>query len=85
MDKANTFSFSIVDKNGKAVENAKVRLMISRPETNEYNQEFLLEKAADGRYSFEGIKADKPGRWQILTRISIDGIEAYNRHEVFAN
>lgn len=85
MNQNNSVTFSILDKNGKAIENAKVRLVISRPETNTNNQEFLLDKATNGKYTFEGIKVEKPGRWQILTRISIDGVEGYNKHEVFAN
>jgi hypothetical protein len=80
----NKVELSIKDKNGNPINDAKVRLVISRPETNANNQEFLLQSAQDGLYVFEGIKADKPGRWQVLTRISIDGVEGYNKHEVFA-
>ncbi|MBE0491226.1 MAG: FixH family protein [Sulfurospirillum sp.] len=85
MNQENSVIFSIIDKSGKVVENAKIRLMISRPETNKFNQEFTLEKATNGKYSVNGIQAIKPGRWQVLTRISLDGIEAFNKYEVFAN
>jgi hypothetical protein len=80
----NKIEFAITDKDGNAINDAKVRLVISRPETNANNQEFLLQSGQNGIYAFDGIKADKPGRWQVLTRISIDGVEGYNKHEVFA-
>ncbi len=84
MNEDNKVELKITDKTGNPINNAKVQLMISRPETNANNQEFLLDKGVEGKYVFEGIKANKPGRWQILTRISIDGVEGYNKHEVYA-
>jgi len=58
--------------------------MISRPDTNKYNQKFTLKSTTDGKYIFKGIKIHNPGRWQVLTRISINGMEGYNKHEVYA-
>lgn len=85
MGSNNKVEFSIKDKNNNTLtDEAKVRLVISRPETNKYNQEFIVENGKDGKYSFEGINFEKPGRWQVLTRISIKGMEGYNKYEVIA-
>ncbi len=86
MGSNNKVEFYIKDKNSKNMtDEAKVRLVISRPETNKYNQEFIVENGKDGKYSFEGINFEKPGRWQVLTRISINGMEGYNKYEVYAS
>ena len=86
MNEDNKFVMSIKDKHtDKLVKNAEIRLVISRPDTNEFNQEFLLNNTQDGNYLFEGIQAIKPGRWQILTKIKIDDKSSYNRYEVYAS
>ncbi|DAB31851.1 MAG: hypothetical protein PWQ42_585 [Sulfurospirillum sp.] len=86
MNQPNSFSMSIQDLNKNTlVENAEVKLVISRPETNEFNQEFILKNPKNGVFEFHDIKINKPGRWQILTLVTINGLQAYNKHEVFAN
>lgn len=81
----NTLQILITDASDTPVNNAKIKLLISRPETNKYNQEIQLDDAKDGIYTVDGIKVSKPGRWQILTRVSIEQYEGYNKNEVFAN
>lgn len=81
----NKILLSIKDKNSNVLINdARVRLVISRPDTNKFNQEFILENGVNGQYVFQGIKSQKPGRWQVLTRISINDFEGYDKYEVYA-
>jgi len=80
-----TFSFQIIDKNSnKAVSDAQISLLLTRPETNEFNQEYTLKSAQNGVFSVSGITVDKPGRWQILTKINIDDKSSFNKYEVYA-
>jgi len=84
--KPNTFKMSIRDiKNNNFVKNAEIKLVLSRPDTNEFNQEFDLKSALNGVFTVEDIKVDKPGRWQILTKIKIDDKSSYNKYEVYAS
>ena len=86
MGKTNSFEMSIKNiKNDSIVQNAEIRLVISRPDTNEFNQEFKLKSAKNGVFVFDGIKAEKPGRWQVLTKINIDDKSSFNRYEVYAS
>lgn len=83
---ANTFVMRIKDLAKNAyVDNAKIKLVISRPDTNEFNQEYDLTSAQDGAFVVNGIKVNKPGRWQILTRINVGDKSSYYKYEVFAN
>lgn len=82
----NSFEFSILDKNANTnVSEAQITLMVTRPETNEFNQEFILDKASSGVFKVDGIMADKPGRWQILTKVKIGDKSSFNRYEVYAS
>ncbi len=82
----NSFKMSIKNiKDQSLVENAKIKLVISRPDTNDFNQEFIMKSAKNGVFIFDGIKAKLPGRWQILTKINIGDKSSFNRYEVYAS
>lgn len=81
----NSFELSIKNKkDGSLLENAEIQLMVTRPETNEFNQKILAKQAKNGTFLFEGIQINKPGRWQILTKININGKSGFNKYEVYA-
>ena len=86
MGESNSFKMSIKNiKDQSIVQNAQIKLVISRPDTNEFNQEFALKNATDGVFIFDGIEAVKPGRWQVLTKIKIGDKSSFNRYEVYAS
>ena len=86
LGQANNFAFQIIDKNSnKAVSDAQITLMITRPDSNDFNQEYTLKSAQDGVFRVSGITVDKPGRWQILTKVNIDNKSSFNRYEVYAS
>lgn len=81
----NSFELSIKNKkDGSFIKNADIKLMVTRPETNEFNQEISTKQAKNGTFVFEGIEVTKPGRWQILTKIHINGKSGFNKYEVYA-
>ena len=84
--KSNSFQMSIKDKNNQnMINNAEIKLVVSRPDSNDYNQEFIIKNATNGVFAFKGIKIEKPGRWQILTKINIGAKSSFNRYEVYAS
>lgn len=86
MGKSNSFQMSVKDKNSQNIINdAEIKLVVSRPDSNDYNQEFIIKNATNGIFTFEDIKIEKPGRWQILTKIKIDDKSSFNRYEVYAS
>lgn len=81
----NSFEMSIKNLNTKEfVKDAKITLMITRPDTNNYNQEFVLESSKDGVFKVDNIKVELPGRWQILTKIKVGDYSSFNKYEVYA-
>ena len=82
---SNNFELSIKNKkDGTLLKNADIKLMVTRPETNKFNQEIIVKQAKNGIFIFEGIEVTKPGRWQILTKIHIDDKSGFNEYEVYA-
>ena len=63
--------YKIFDKEGKAVNNAKIEFVITRPNTQKYDQKFISENSGNGIYSVDKISLPKEGRWDIMAKIDI--------------
>jgi nitrogen fixation protein FixH len=86
MGESNSFKMSIKNiKDQSIVQDAQITLLISRPDSNDHNQEFTLKNAKNGVFIFDGIKAELPGRWQVLTKINIGDKSSFNHYEVYAS
>lgn len=82
----NSFYIEIHNKKtNKLVSNADVTLLVTRPETNEYNQRIKPNKMENGQYIFTNIKVNKLGRWKLLTNIKVNKFDGYDTHEVYAS
>lgn len=66
-----TLSYKLVDKDGKAVNDANFEVILSRPILE--GSEITLEepRIENGNYIFEDVKVDKKGRWNILAKVSV--------------
>lgn len=64
-------SYKIEDMDAKPVNNAVVKVVLSRPVAGE--EQVVLENphVENGIYTFENVKVTKQGRWNILAKISI--------------
>jgi len=69
--------YKITDLNSKAIENAKVIVATSRPETAEFNQKFDNPTIQNGIYSFDGAAFPKAGVWNIIAKINIGNDTKY--------
>jgi hypothetical protein len=86
MDEATRLPLQVVRKaDGLPVEEAHITLLLTRPDTNAFNQEMEATKAENGTFFFGPVVLDKPGRWQLLTKIQIGEFEGFATHEVFAS
>jgi nitrogen fixation protein FixH len=81
----NTISINIKDKkSAKNIDDAKITMLVTRPETNKYNQKLNPTSVKNGNYTFKNIKINKLGRWKILTTTKIGKYSGYNSYEVYA-
>lgn len=80
----NTITLKLTDKNGQAINDAKVQLMLSRPETNQENKELSPSNVQNGEYTFGPFDITKPGRWQILSKIDVGEYKGYHKTEAYA-
>jgi nitrogen fixation protein FixH len=82
---SNTVTLKLTDKNGQAINDANIQLMLSRPETNQENKELKASKVQNGEYTFGPFEINKPGRWQILSKITVGEYKGYHKSEAYAS
>lgn len=63
--------YNITDRDGNAVDNATLKVVVTRPNNHKHDQELLNPSVSDGVYSFASITLPEPGRWDIMAKVSI--------------
>lgn len=63
--------YKITDIDGNAVDNASVKVVVTRPTNHKHDQELLNPSVSEGVYSFAPIKLAEAGRWDIMAKIDI--------------
>ncbi|MDD5052257.1 MAG: FixH family protein [Sulfuricurvum sp.] len=71
MEKGTVIVYQITDKSGKAINDAKVESLLTRPDNKESDINLTAPIAHEGKYTFNAVDLPKPGRWDILTKITI--------------
>ncbi len=81
----NNIQLKIEDKSAMSLpKNAKIEILITRPETNKYNQKLTPSSSKENMFVFNDVKIPKIGRWQVLVKTKAGQLEGFNRFEVNA-
>lgn len=62
-------AYQLVDKSGKAVDDAQMDIIVTRPDNHKNDMAFDKPKIENGIYTFEVGALPLAGRWNVLTRI----------------
>ena len=69
--KSSTVQYSIIDKDSNPVNNAKIKIILTRPNKHKFDQEFTSVNIENGLYTFSNITLEKEGRWDIMAKVTI--------------
>jgi len=69
--------YKITNISGDAVNNAEVKVIITRPNNHKHNQELNNPKVDNGIYSFDTVTLPKAGRWDIMAKVNIEDNQRY--------
>jgi nitrogen fixation protein FixH len=88
LDMKNTkLQYRVTDLDSNLIDSAKFKIITTRPNKKEYDQEFTESKYENGIYTFDNIKLPLEGRWNIMAKITIGdntrflNIKADTRHK----
>lgn len=77
MEKGTVIAYQITDKSGKGVDDANFSVVLTRPDTNDFDINLTQPVIREGKYSFGAVDLPKPGRWDILTKVSVGSDQRY--------
>ncbi|KFL33524.1 MULTISPECIES: FixH family protein [unclassified Sulfurospirillum] len=80
----NSITIRLTDKSGQPVNDANMMMMLSRPDSNKENKEMKPSHVENGNYTFGPFEINKPGRWQILSKIEVGEFKGYHKNEAYA-
>ena len=67
-----TVSYQLVDKKNHPVNNAKINIMVTRPDNHKSDMPFAKpDKVENGVYTFSVGKLPLPGRWNVLAEVIV--------------
>ncbi|MCK9492149.1 MAG: FixH family protein [Sulfurimonas sp.] len=72
-----TIKYKVTDKQNNPINDAKVKIVITRPNNHKHDQILESFEVSDGIYSFESIKIPIEGRWDIMAKVNVGKLERY--------
>lgn len=70
-------AYKISDKSNHAINDAKVEVILTRPDTTDFDLNLSNPTVNEGTYTFNAVDLPKVGRWDILAKISIGDKQRY--------
>jgi nitrogen fixation protein FixH len=69
--------YKVSDLNAQAVNNAKIEVVVTRPNNHKHDQTLKLSSYENGVYSFPSIKLPVEGRWDIMAKVSVGDLQRF--------
>ena len=69
--------YKISDINLNPINNATVKLVITRPTDHDSDQEIVDATIKNGIYTFSNIKLPLKGRWDLMLKVDIDSLHRF--------
>ncbi|MDD5717205.1 MAG: FixH family protein [Sulfuricurvum sp.] len=70
-------TYKVTDKEGKAVNDAVIEALFTRPDMNQYDINLSNPVIKDGVYTFSPVDLPKAGRWDIMAKVTIGDVQRY--------
>ncbi len=75
--KATVIEYALADKAGKAVDDGKIEVVLTRPNTRDSDINLSMPTVSEGKYTFAPVDLLKAGRWDILAKVSVGSNTRY--------
>ncbi len=76
-EKGTVISYRVTDREGNAINDATIDVVLTRPDTTDYNIDLDAPSVADGTYTFAPVDLPKAGRWDILAKVHMNDVQRY--------
>ena len=69
--------YKVSDSKNNPVNNAKIKVIVTRPNNHKYDQELTNSSVENGIYTFSTITLPKEGRWDIMAKVNVGELQRF--------
>ena len=69
--------YKVSDINSNSVNSADIKVVVTRPDNHKHDQELINPTVEGGVYTFSPIKLPVEGRWDIMAKVNVDGVQRF--------
>jgi hypothetical protein len=69
--------YKVTDLNLNPVDNANIKVIITRPNNHKHDQELNNPRIKNGVYTFNTTTLSKMGRWDIMAKINVEDVQRF--------
>jgi len=74
---ASVIKYKVTTLKGEAVNDAKVLVVVTRPNNHKNDQELKNPSVAEGVYTFPAITLPVAGRWDVMAKVTVNDVERF--------
>jgi nitrogen fixation protein FixH len=67
----------VTDRDGNLVQDAEIKVVVTRPNSRKHDKELTEFKLIDGLYEAKELKLDLPGRWDVMAKVQVGDLQRY--------
>lgn len=69
--------YRVSDINSNPVDSATLKVIVTRPNKHEFDQELINPTIENGIYTFSAITLPKEGRWDIMAKVNVGELQRF--------
>ena len=70
--------YKVMDVNNKPINNAILKVIVTRPNNHKHDQELTNPSVENGIYTFSSITLPQVGRWDIMAKINVGDLQRFH-------
>lgn len=74
--------YRVTDMDSNPVNNAKIKVVVTRPNNHKHDQELSEAVVENGIYTFKTITLPKEGRWDIMAKVNVGDLQRFHNVKV---
>ncbi len=69
--------YRVSDLNANPINNAEIKVVVTRPNNHKHDQELSNPKVENGIYTFDSLKLPQEGRWDIMAKVTVKELHRF--------
>jgi len=74
---ASVIKYELLDIDNNPVNDAKIKIIVTRPNNHKHDQELSNPTVENGIYTFSKIKLPQEGRWDIMAKVNVGDFQRF--------